>query len=180
MWSLGWQETMFIFLLALLIFGPKKLPELGKNIAKGLAEFRRHSADLKATFDREMANIERETSDVKQDLQKVSNEVSNEVSNYDSYYENSYYDSGYDGTASTEGESGTQTSTDSASATLGAESSAPADTSSAGNTVASNAAPGGDMMRDVASEGNAPSMPVQEAEAASDTQEPEGKPVARA
>ena len=41
MWTLGWQETVFIFLLALLIFGPKKLPELGKTIAKGLAEFRR-------------------------------------------------------------------------------------------------------------------------------------------
>ena len=97
MWSLGWQETMFIFLLALLIFGPKKLPELGKNLAKGLSEFRRASNDLKSTFDREMANIERETQDVKQDLQKYSSEMTN----YDSYYENSYYDSGYDGTGST-------------------------------------------------------------------------------
>ena len=82
MWSLGWQETVFIFLLALLIFGPKKLPELGKTIAKGLAEFRRASTDLKSTFDKEMANIERETQDVKQDLQKYSNEISN----YDSSY----------------------------------------------------------------------------------------------
>ena len=34
MGPLGWQETVFIFLLALLIFGPKKLPELGKTAAK--------------------------------------------------------------------------------------------------------------------------------------------------
>jgi len=85
MWSLGWQETVFIFLLALLIFGPKKLPELGKNLAKGLAEFRKHSQELKATFDREMANIERETGSIRQDL----NQHVNEITNYDSYYENS-------------------------------------------------------------------------------------------
>ena len=34
MGPLGWQETVFIFLLALLFFGPKKLPELGKTIGK--------------------------------------------------------------------------------------------------------------------------------------------------
>jgi sec-independent protein translocase protein TatA len=34
MGPLGWQETVFIFVLALLIFGPKKLPELGKTLAR--------------------------------------------------------------------------------------------------------------------------------------------------
>ena len=55
MGPLGWQETVFIFLLALLIFGPKKLPELGKTIGKALTEFRRASNELKATLNREMS-----------------------------------------------------------------------------------------------------------------------------
>jgi TatA/E family protein of Tat protein translocase len=165
MWSLGWQETVFIFLLALLIFGPKKLPELGKTIAKGLAEFRRASTDLKSTFDKEMANIERETHDVKQDLQKYSNEISN----YDSSYENSYYDSGYDGYNNSE--TSQESSTASASATQGAESST-LPTEGEPAAVASNEASGA---------GNPVGTQVAEAEpdqqgAAAD----QGKPVARA
>ena len=50
MGPLGWQETVFIFLLALLIFGPKKLPELGRNIGKALTEFLRASNELRSTF----------------------------------------------------------------------------------------------------------------------------------
>jgi len=50
MGTLGVQEMIVIFLVALVLFGPKKLPELGKTIGKALTEFRRHSNDLKATF----------------------------------------------------------------------------------------------------------------------------------
>jgi TatA/E family protein of Tat protein translocase len=139
MWSLGWQETVVIFLLALVIFGPKKLPELGKNLAKGLAEFRRASSELKATFDREMANIERETGELKE----VSQQFQNEVTNYDSYYENSYYDSGYDGTSTSESTAQESSTTASASATQGADSTpaiesatGPGESSAAGETGA--------------------------------------------
>ena len=59
MGPLGWQETVVIFVLALLLFGPKKLPELGKNLAKALGEFRRASNELKDTWNREMTAIER-------------------------------------------------------------------------------------------------------------------------
>ena len=64
--TLGWQETAVIFILALLLFGPKKLPELGRTIGKALTEFRRASSELKSTFDREMKNLELETADIKQ------------------------------------------------------------------------------------------------------------------
>ena len=86
MGPLGWQETIFIFVLALLIFGPKKLPELGKTIGKAMTEFRRASSELKSTFDREMVSIEQEN----RSLKEVTQGFQNDLYNYDS----SYYDSG--------------------------------------------------------------------------------------
>ena len=41
MGPIGYPEMMFIFILALLLFGPKKLPELGKTLGKALTEFNR-------------------------------------------------------------------------------------------------------------------------------------------
>jgi TatA/E family protein of Tat protein translocase len=95
MGPLGWQETIFIFLLALLIFGPKKLPELGRNIGKALTEFRRASSELRATFDREMANIERETAPIKEEAHKIGSDLHNTV--YDSSYPHDDYGYSYDG-----------------------------------------------------------------------------------
>ncbi len=54
MGTVGVQEMVVIFLVALVLFGPKKLPELGRTIGKAITEFRRASNDLKATFEREM------------------------------------------------------------------------------------------------------------------------------
>jgi sec-independent protein translocase protein TatA len=55
------QEIMLIFLLALLLFGPKKLPELGKLLGKGLTEFRRAKSELTSTFESHLHELERET-----------------------------------------------------------------------------------------------------------------------
>ena len=113
MGPLGWQETVFIFILALLIFGPKKLPELGKTLGKAMTEFRRASSELKSTFDREMNNLERETQGIK--------EATN-VPLYDNYnYDTSYYDSGNYNPEATDS-TATTSSTVSASATQGAQS----------------------------------------------------------
>lgn len=49
MGNLGMPELIFILVLALLIFGPKKLPELGRQLGRGLGEFKRTSNDLKRT-----------------------------------------------------------------------------------------------------------------------------------
>jgi sec-independent protein translocase protein TatA len=54
MGSLGMQEIIIIFVLALIIFGPRKLPELGKTIGKGLAEFKKASNELKQTWEDEV------------------------------------------------------------------------------------------------------------------------------
>ena len=56
MGSLGMQEIIVIFLIALIIFGPRKLPELGKTIGKGLAEFKKASNELKQTWEDEVGS----------------------------------------------------------------------------------------------------------------------------
>ena len=61
MGPLGFTEILFILLIALLLFGPKKLPELGRLVGRGLAEFRRASTDLRATIEDEIQALERET-----------------------------------------------------------------------------------------------------------------------
>jgi sec-independent protein translocase protein TatA len=54
MGNLGMQEIVIIFILALIVFGPRKLPELGKTIAKSLAEFKKASNELKQTWEEEV------------------------------------------------------------------------------------------------------------------------------
>lgn len=71
MGPLGIPELIFIFVLALLVFGPKKLPQLGKTFGKSMAEFRRASNDLRSTFQREMDAIDRENQEVKDVAQEV-------------------------------------------------------------------------------------------------------------
>ena len=60
MGNLGMPELIFIFALALLIFGPKKLPELGKQLGKGLGEFKRASTDLKRSIEEEVEKATRD------------------------------------------------------------------------------------------------------------------------
>ncbi len=97
MGPLGVPETIFIFVLALLIFGPKKLPELGRTIGKAMTEFRRASNELKATFDREMVTIDRENESLKEVTRQYTPEF-----NYDSYYDSGAYGSdSHDSTATT-------------------------------------------------------------------------------
>ncbi|MFQ5927026.1 MAG: twin-arginine translocase TatA/TatE family subunit [Terriglobia bacterium] len=59
---IGATELLFILLLALLLFGPRKLPELGRSLGRGLAEFRRTSNELRATIEEEVQSLEREGS----------------------------------------------------------------------------------------------------------------------
>lgn len=54
MGSLGWPEILMILVVALIIFGPRKLPELGKTIGQSLAQFRRASEDFKRTWEEEV------------------------------------------------------------------------------------------------------------------------------
>jgi TatA/E family protein of Tat protein translocase len=57
--SIGMPELIVIFLIALVIFGPRKLPELGRSLGKGIAEFKRASNELKSTLEEEIRLEER-------------------------------------------------------------------------------------------------------------------------
>ena len=62
--SIGMPELIIIFVIALIIFGPRKLPELGRSLGKSLGEFKRASNELRSTLEEEIrldeqrANIE--------------------------------------------------------------------------------------------------------------------------
>jgi TatA/E family protein of Tat protein translocase len=66
MGNLGFSEMLVIFILALLIFGPRKLPELGRALGKALAEFRRASTDFRLAIEDEMREIEHQAREIEQ------------------------------------------------------------------------------------------------------------------
>ena len=58
--NLGFAEMVFIFMVALIIFGPKKLPEIGRQIGSALNEFKRASNEFKAQIEAEISHLESE------------------------------------------------------------------------------------------------------------------------
>jgi TatA/E family protein of Tat protein translocase len=52
--SLGLPELMMIFAVALIVFGPKRLPEIGRTLGKALGEFKKATDDLKNSLEREV------------------------------------------------------------------------------------------------------------------------------
>ena len=58
--SIGMPELIIIFVIALIVFGPRKLPELGRSLGKSLAEFKRASNELKSTLEEEIRLEERQ------------------------------------------------------------------------------------------------------------------------
>src|SRR5229473_1545871 len=71
--SIGMPELIIIFVIALIIFGPRKLPELGRSLGKSLAEFKKASNELKSTLEEEIRLEEqRSTLEEKKAAQSVT------------------------------------------------------------------------------------------------------------
>jgi len=64
MFGIGTTEVLLILVVALLVIGPSKLPDVARTLGKGMAEFRRMSSDVKRTidFEAQRADMERDTS----------------------------------------------------------------------------------------------------------------------
>jgi len=60
--SIGMPELIIIFVIALIIFGPRKLPELGRSLGKSIAEFKKASNELKSTLEEEIRLEEQRSS----------------------------------------------------------------------------------------------------------------------
>lgn len=68
MFGIGFQELLLIFVIALIVVGPNKLPELARTLGKGLAEFKRATNDIKQSFDQDDTVRE-----IKQEFQSAQN-----------------------------------------------------------------------------------------------------------
>lgn len=69
--SLGSTELIFILIMALVFFGPRKLPQLSRTIGKNMATFRRASEDFKRTWDREVSMEELNFTSVEPNQQRA-------------------------------------------------------------------------------------------------------------
>jgi len=49
--NIGWQELLLVLVVALVIFGPKRLPELGRSLGKGIREFKKATNEIQDHFD---------------------------------------------------------------------------------------------------------------------------------
>lgn len=70
MFGLGVPELIVIFVIALIVFGPKKLPDLGRSLGRGIAEFKRASQEVKDTIETEVRKAESSL-----DIAKLKSEV---------------------------------------------------------------------------------------------------------
>lgn len=106
--NLGMMELMVILVIALIVFGPRKLPELGKSLGKAMGQFKRASEDFKRTWEQEV-DLEKTRSSIAETASVSS------ASSYDSQhsYDGSYdpYNSDYSPDSSSESAAATEATT---------------------------------------------------------------------
>src|SRR5438876_7282362 len=75
MGQLGFSEMLLIFIVALLVFGPKKLPELGKSLGKGIREFKKATEELKSSWEDQVKDISTPLNEVKRDIHNMGQDM---------------------------------------------------------------------------------------------------------
>ena len=81
MGQLGFAEMLVIFIVALLVFGPKKLPELGKSLGKGIREFKKATDELKSNWEDQVKDIKAPLDDVKNDIHNMGQDLKSDFYN---------------------------------------------------------------------------------------------------
>ena len=79
MFGLGVAEVLIILVVAFLLFGPKQLPEMGRQVGKAVKGFKETAEDLKKTVDPEITMIQQEIKMVQQDLESSMKEAEDEI-----------------------------------------------------------------------------------------------------
>jgi TatA/E family protein of Tat protein translocase len=72
MWNIGMPELVIILVIALIIFGPRKLPELGRSLGKSIGEFKKASNELRHTLDEEIRMEDQKDQRAKTDAEQRS------------------------------------------------------------------------------------------------------------
>ena len=71
---IGAQELIIIFVIALIVFGPRKLPQLGKSLGRSIGEFKRASNELRSTLEQEI-RVEETRKEIMEPIETISNEA---------------------------------------------------------------------------------------------------------
>lgn len=74
MGPIGMQELIIIFVIALIVFGPRKLPQLGKSLGKSIAEFKRASNELRSTLEEEI-RVEETRREIMEPIESLGREA---------------------------------------------------------------------------------------------------------
>jgi len=78
--SIGPAELILIFAVALLVFGPKKLPEIGRTVGKALREFKKASEEIKGRIEEEIEASE--IKDIRKDIQSGMESFKSEITSF--------------------------------------------------------------------------------------------------
>ena len=79
--SIGPAELILIFVVALIVFGPKKLPEIGRSVGKALREFKKTSEEIKGRIEEEIqaSEIKDVGKDIESELKSIQSDFKKEI-----------------------------------------------------------------------------------------------------